>query len=325
MFILLIYILYKKVKTLIPSIINYEKFNGNYFLGYSSDCKDLEKAMHDMDDFQNICMDITGAIDFYNDHIYDDSFDNICTSFKFWMYDYLIKKLGKEENYKKIKHFINTINTIWDRGEKRKNCNILSYVDNVNSVDIMKCAYDYSVDYSTIENQLSITQFKCSNEFSEYIENKILQYKSAKQECVDNTKEYCNELRNLFIAPMNEKLLKLSCKLVSNQVLGSIAQQNFHLTPSEFGKERNQEVHESVDSTQPSKAIMGVTIPVFGILLFFFILYKFSPIGALLHNSLRKKEKTLFNLDDIFDYGLKDYLSEIPSLRNRLNILYPTR
>ncbi|SCA60663.1 Plasmodium vivax Vir protein, putative [Plasmodium vivax] len=336
----------EQVNALLPSVINYHKLDNYRWSGLNDDCVKL-KGNDDKDDiknFHNICMSITGVIDSFNEINIHNSFDNNkCTVFALWMYDYLIKELKNRYDYSKIEKFINIINPIFIRYSSKIGCTIPSYIGIERYVDTLKILYDFAINYDTLMVYIRNNRYKCSEEFSKYIEEKVKLLYELKEHCVFSREAYCQVLNDIFKKPIREeKLLKLGCTKVSSDEIKRILEeklqhQNFEEEHDIFldvhdrdprisfhAQERNKRITSNEPSSTSSNNIMGTTLPVIGSVFTMSLLYRLTPVGNWINSRLRGNGRRSHNLYNMA-YGPQGGFSapeELNSFANEFNISY---
>ncbi|KMZ76780.1 hypothetical protein PVIIG_05892 [Plasmodium vivax India VII] len=216
----------EEVKKLLPSLINYDELYSYGDLGLDGDCVHLKQKIGDKDDIKNfhkICMSITGVIDLFSEISIYNSFDNNkCTVFALWMYDYLIKELMDNYDYSKIKKFINIISPIFKRYSRSIGCNIPSYVGIEKYVGTLKTLYDFAINYDTIVLHIHNNGNECSDDFAEYINEKVKLLNQEKENCAHSTQPHCQIFNDIFKQSKIEKLLTLECIKVGSQRIKEI-------------------------------------------------------------------------------------------------------
>ncbi|SCA83663.1 Plasmodium vivax Vir protein, putative [Plasmodium vivax] len=307
----------------------------------------LEQKKADKDDIRNfheICMSITGVVDSFNEIKIYNSFDNNkCTVFELWIYDYLIKELKNRNDYRKIEKFINIINPIFKTYSNSISCNIFTYIGIEKYVGTLKILYDFAINYDTLMVYIRNNRYKCSEEFSKYIEEKVKLLYELKEHCVFSREAYCQVLNDIFKKPIREeKLLKLGCTKVSSDEIKRILEeklqhQNFEEEHDIYfdvhGKDSRvhshaQEQHKRITSNEPSSTssnnIMGTTLPVVGSVFTMSLLYRLTPVGNWINSRLSGNERRSHNLYNMA-YGPQGGLSDpeaLNSFANEFNISY---
>ncbi|CAG9472701.1 unnamed protein product [Plasmodium vivax] len=336
----------EQVKKLLPSVINYDNLDSYSGFGLEYNCVDLEQKKADKDDIRNfheICMSITGVVDSFNEIKIYNSFDNNkCTVFELWIYDYLIKELKNRNDYRKIAKFINIINPIFKTYSNSISCNIFTYIGIEKYVGTLKILYDFAINYYTIMQHIRNNGNKCSEEFSEYINERVQLLNGEKEHCAYSTKRYCQVFNDIFKQPLIEKLLKLECTRVNSEEIKTILEeklqhQNFDdergIYFDDHGKDsridfRAQEQHKRIisdeHSSTPSNNIMGTTLPVVGSVFTMSLLYRLTPVGNWINSRLRGNGRRSHNLYNMA-YGPQGDLSDpqaLNSFANEFNISY---
>ncbi|SCA81910.1 Plasmodium vivax Vir protein, putative [Plasmodium vivax] len=289
-------------------------------------------------------MSITGVIDSFNEINIHNSFDNNkCTVFALWMYDYLIKELKNRYDYSRIEKFINIINPIFIRYSRKIGCTIPSYIGIERYVDTLKILYDFAINYDTLMVYIRNNGYRCSEDFSKYIEEKVKLLYELKENCEFSGQAYCQVLNDIFKKPIREeKLLKLECTKVSSEEIKRILEEKLQLQNFEdlhdiyldvhdkdpkiatHEQERHKRIISDEPSSTPSNNIMGTTLPVVGSVFTMSLLYRLTPVGNWVNSRLRGNGSRSHNLYNKA-YGPQGDLSDpqaLNSFANEFNISY---
>ncbi|GAW84674.1 hypothetical protein PGO_004330 [Plasmodium gonderi] len=238
-------------------------------MGLPDHCIEIINGMEDIENFKDICLDITGAKEYLELSLKDNVDNKNCIQFMLWMYDYVIKNLNDNSNYTKSKRVIKQIKSIWSKYSKWSSCDILKFIDSDNNFEKLKYAYDYYLDYDTIKNQLSINNFKCTENVTHYINKIVLFYKQAKEECNDSSKKYCNELQDIFNESFSKNLSGLKCNEGNAKEMHAIRAESYNIQ-----QESHEQNHHGPYPNNIYKAIIGPIFPILVSALVFPILYK---------------------------------------------------
>ncbi|GAW83992.1 variable surface protein [Plasmodium gonderi] len=313
----------ENVKKLFPSLMNYRKLNDTIGFGVP-DCDELEKYSTEIQDIKNICLIITGAREYLDFIPFENLPDNeMCTALILWVYDFLNVQFKNGAYYSKIGKVIDLIRPIWIKSSKWESCDIRTYIGSENMVQNMKSLYDYATDLPTIEHHLQNANFKCSNNFSTYIQDNIRILKELNDQCKDNvTDKYCIVFNDVFVRALFEKISNLKCNVVDNTV-------NIQKTVKKY--KVSQGLHEQINmDTYNSNAFiksMKITFPLFGLILIFSILYIvkikiYTPAGTWIKKKIKVYKILWYRLYNIFKNGTLGHIYENQSLhtvRNELN------
>ncbi|CAI7723986.1 Plasmodium vivax Vir protein, putative [Plasmodium vivax] len=335
----------EKVLSLLPSRFNYEKLEGYSELGLKTQCSELKKDMDFVTDFYNICMNITGVLDFLEYLSFNILFDkNKCTIFALWMYDYLIKNFNDGHEYKKTKAVINKMNPLFLKYSKKIGCEIPSYINIEKHVDNLKTLYDYATNYDTLLQHIINNEYKCSEDFSNYIEGKVKLIKEVMIDCDHSSQKHCEVYKKIFGQSIDEKFSTLQCTKVGSQQINKILdaklerqstqEENVEISvlapldsinPKGISHVQETEVQIATNEIPSTNInVMRTTLPVVGSAFTMSLLYRFTPVGSWISNRLRGNGRRSHNLNNI-TYGPQGDLTDphtLDSLRNQFNISY---
>ncbi|SBT54309.1 PIR Superfamily Protein [Plasmodium ovale wallikeri] len=210
----------------------------------------------------------------------------------------------------------------------------------------LKEFYDFSQNYEAIEVITSPSVYECSHEYNNYIVKSYKLYENIKEQClVDTTTPYCNIFRNIENNNPKIKNSRLICHNVKKPIYseeersgmqhglaGDSAQgaedQLSSMRPGGVSSLHASFGHEDRESSPIiSSNPTAIVLPVLGLFITFFILYKFTPLGTLIHSHFVRKKINQWNADvdtdnEIFieKYEHEDDTSQI----NMHNIGYNT-
>ncbi|SBT74382.1 Plasmodium vivax Vir protein, putative [Plasmodium ovale] len=173
----------------------------------------------------------------------------------------------------------------------------------------LKEIYDYSQNYDAIILKTAPANFVCSREYNNYIHKSYKLYRTLTLECTSDIKAYCRIFRNINNNYLNGKSSKLKCHHIKDSVSSSElghsnlqgSEQSPHSLPSghrqslhnpESGSFIHDSSHLKEDETSPTNSphAAAIIFPVFGFLIIFFILYKFTPLGTFIHSHFIRKK-----------------------------------
>ncbi|SBT58187.1 PIR Superfamily Protein [Plasmodium ovale wallikeri] len=303
---------YDNIRTL-TSVKNYDKLDNNdKTYGEYDKCYSKEKKVKEFDGFDDFCYKLTGNLVNFKRLPFKDLFPNSrCKYLNCWVYDRLLKENIKTTDTK-FYDIIPTINKFFTDSYEQNECSYNFFSIPIEDFKKMKKLYDYGSNYSMIKYEVQDNQNKCSQEYYTYINRSVELYKSVKAECSTKNDLYCTVIDDIEKIHKNEDLSGLTCIPVSNPTeLKRMGEDSLHdgraqETESRRGPHQGygesfsydsrpedamgQEQGIGTDSPSSSNVTMGILFPFMGILLASFSLYKFTPLGSLLQNSIGRTQ-----------------------------------
>ncbi|SBS81996.1 PIR protein [Plasmodium ovale] len=280
--------------------------------GDKDKCNDLDRELKYHDGVYEFCFSLIGNLKKFDELPSLHSFDKYrCRYFNIWIYEKL-KKLFPNIKDPKYTTMQTKIISFWNSYKQDKECNwdFPSYIINNNQYDKMKDLYDYALNYEMLKLDIENNNYPCTHEISNYIEKSIQLYNEIKRECAVTVehKKYCaalNEIKDIY---GNEQLTKLKCsKVLSSEEATTQVEEilerrldgvQFREVDTHYGIQATDEhsrdtglVNQQVTTSfSDSTDAMTVVLPLVGILLTFFVLYKFTPIASRLRSLLLKRK-----------------------------------
>ncbi|SBT57222.1 PIR Superfamily Protein [Plasmodium ovale wallikeri] len=256
----------------------------------------LLKLQKDGNNITEFCNNIGGIIK----HMYEQKENYIkdhCAYFNFYLYDQINAKFSSST--------VRIDDILWEfyEGWNKIRTSLLkdkcSFKYSLHNIDLnkwknMKCIHDYAKNYEYINENYSTNIEKCKK-YTVYLNYVIPMYERIKTECCnfgDNCAFYffyCEHIKN-----PSELLKKLKCDDNYSVALHSQASQDeaevegFSHGTLPKDKEKT-ELDDESSTIQPLKISMSIISPSIGILLIFFFLCKFSPLGPWLRSIMREK------------------------------------
>ncbi|SBS81971.1 PIR Superfamily Protein [Plasmodium ovale curtisi] len=273
----------------LPSDISYHRLNNWRYFGYKDQnfWDDIEEKLKKYHSISNICEVLLKG--FYvasyleeSKTLYRERWDYLY----FWAGVKIFDKLDNSSNFKEIMNILNEIRKKFD------NNSMYNYdVSEITKQQFtnLKEIYDFVHDYEVIESKLLPVDFKCTIKFKDHIENSYNVYNHEKIECTGRYGQYCATLNKIINTKNN--LTKPLCTDVEREETPVRDSHQLLEAQSEDNGSDGQSLG-SEDSTSAPSAGIGIPIglTLFGFLLIFFVLYKFSPLGTVLHaHFLRNK------------------------------------
>ncbi|SBT56564.1 PIR Superfamily Protein [Plasmodium ovale wallikeri] len=328
----------------LPSVLNNKHLNNSdYKTLYSSDgkCDTLIDELEKYEEIREFCLYLTGILSKFNTkRPFWGLFQNHnCIIVKYWMFDNLYN--GTIQN-NRIHEILGKLIKIWDEYDA-KNCDFIKDVSTKDNFEKMKKLYYYASNYETIQMYINDKQGKCHPKVRKYIDEMDKLYNEVKDDCKNPISIYCNILNDInSVYTTKDKLSKLNCieesltelptrsdvnvggfQARTNSDGGFMSYGTFNHS-GEDSEDFSLGPEASRDSISPSNTIMASTIPVLGILVAFFTVYKFTPLGTMLHSRLLRNKITRLHagdeepniyVEDFYEYDESSYSGKQNNIR----------
>ncbi|SBT57230.1 PIR Superfamily Protein [Plasmodium ovale wallikeri] len=286
----------------LPSNLNYWQFNNkNYdtLYGHYVECDEFQKDL-DKDDvaIKNFCLKLTGILDQFDKLSVIELFDgDRCSIVIYWMYDTLFQDIINKNIYADTFRVVHDIWNLWLKIEKTKKCTSMQPALAVyDTFKKSKMLYYYALDFDSIQAKSKVLNFKCTQQYSDYINAYVQTYNTIKSDCEseeEKDKEYCTLLERIHRIKDKDDLSDLkACTPVANEVRkGETAMED----PGEL---EEAEVESSyAQSSSEDKVGVSVAFPLLGVLFISSIFYKFTPFGPWIRSHVLK------NANERYDVG----------------------
>ncbi|SBT74256.1 PIR protein [Plasmodium ovale] len=204
------------------------------------------------------------------------------------------------------------LRTLMDSISTRFKCKCNFTFTNVNKDDFndMKDAYFYYKDYEKNEALLQHYNHLCDDGYNTYIKTAFQKYDKVYEACKnENSKTYCNQLKNKDSIYLGEKLPEMTCRTIEN----SSQYQALNSPGFELGHSQ-----ENPDDASTPKSVIFISF-FFALLgIIFLSLYKFTPLGSWIHSHLLFKRKMHFNMNNLKMPKFKEQFDD--NEQNNLNM-----
>ncbi|SBS99007.1 PIR Superfamily Protein [Plasmodium ovale curtisi] len=327
---------------LLDSKYNYSRLDRYYTTeGDSTICNSLPDKLSGYIEIWDLCMKLTRALSRLKDLSFTGPFqDDPCKIVNYWMHNYLFNIILKAQNSKTIHPVLLNFYSIWGKYTEEKKINDCSINAQLNTNDFndMNDLFNYATDYENIKLHLAANSYICTQDVKDYIKKGDDSYKKVNGKCTSNRNFYCSVLKDIEKANNGEALSPLHCDLQS--VLGltqELGATSFGGVAGEMGKGskgrdhgeassfRGQSYHEhqsdgeheaQINPPQSSSTAMAILFPVFGSVLIYFILHKFTPFGSWINKHFLKKkfvehhiykDETKESLENTLEYMNENY------------------
>ncbi|CAG9474712.1 unnamed protein product [Plasmodium vivax] len=252
----------------------------------------------------------------------------------YWIGEKIFEKLKIVSKFQDIMHILDDVKLKFDNNIYEYDFSEISK----NEFTQLKFIFDYVQDYETIKNTISQANVACSKKLSEHIINCFQEYNILKSKCASSEDKFCQIFNDILTQNGNKELKKITCSVVKDAVLSTKQEESHTGDPPQIiGKEQGnlaerdargellkKEVEvdlrrggEQVDLKEPfeqvpelhsasqdispdSSRFIGTTtiLTSVGILVPFYILKKFTPLGSRLRTLFQKKSLIQFNGND---------------------------
>ncbi|SBS91756.1 PIR Superfamily Protein [Plasmodium ovale curtisi] len=301
--------------SILGSTYNYDRIN-NWYKSYGDTaiCNSMEESLSNYQGIKDFCIQLTGVLKKFNNLSFTGPFANDpCTIINYWMYDYLFNRIIKQDGSKDITTILAKLYSFWENLISLSTCDIKSYLGVQNNFNDLKHLYDYATNYENIKLYLTEKSLMCTENIKKYLDQIHEIYKRAQQKCA-SSHDYCTVLEYIHKKYNTEKVLDLKCIVtLSSELTPGQGKNGERMDAHTRGQHVEMEVQHDpystgmpksdTPSTSASNIIMASAFPIFGVILIFFILYKFTPIGTLLQSKLNKgKGKMKFMNEESYNF-----------------------
>ncbi|SBT59383.1 PIR Superfamily Protein [Plasmodium ovale wallikeri] len=289
----------------VPSNKFYNDLDDTYaYAGYHESCENMEKNSGNYTKAALLCMGLNGNLKNYDElNISQKMINYKCNYLSLWAHDRLLKLEKKEQTSTK-----SIMLSIWIKSNQYEaECSpseFAAYVDNTDYIK-EKSLYDYALNYEELENRCKKCDIiPCTKKLAKYITESQELYLKVKIECKfsqdTNIQRSCIALRDIQKIYPNDELLNPMCERIED---GGKSYRNHErrgwegeLTDSySFGS------HSSGDaSSSYSYKAIGTSLPILAVLPIGFVLYKFTRLGSMVRNLLRRGRINGMNSHDEF-------------------------
>ncbi|SBT73542.1 Plasmodium vivax Vir protein, putative [Plasmodium ovale] len=272
-------------------------------------------------EFESFCKKITGAIGEYSVMPTLINLDKYrCKYFNLWICDNMLKLL-KDLKHPKFNNIKNKITEIWEKNNLKNNCewHFISYIHD-SDYDKIKKLYEYALNYSTFKRYFVTRNKLCNTDYKIYIEESLKIYEEAKHKCTSGSHAkslLCTALQDVQSVYEGDELSTITCngeisiEKIRAEVQKLLTKEQAIMPPlvgasQSYGDQNEIEnlgqLHENTpketSSFSNTQKATSVVFPLFGILLSFFLFYKFTPAATWLHSHLQSKKNISFNLNE---------------------------
>ncbi|SBT55505.1 PIR Superfamily Protein [Plasmodium ovale wallikeri] len=288
----------------LPSYEFYKKFNEDDDSDYYGICKAEPKIESD-EELVKLCSKILKNLKLLAETKNQDNFHNKrCNDLNYWITEQLNKNHGvKDELIINSPTYISLYTALFYIKEKEQIYNIcsLDYTDTTTEEKRRrKNLYDYYENYGKLEEIFTKKDNKCKKEHYEYLAKCVDLYKKTEQFCTQGNNAPSSKCPPLFsnfgIYFPGKILSEMPCQLevqteapVELAGTDEMTRKDLQAPPKEdvtvYGGESDTD-SSLQSSPSMSDTLMKTSIPALGSCFFFFILYRWTPVGSIIQNRL---------------------------------------
>ncbi|SBT53511.1 PIR Superfamily Protein [Plasmodium ovale wallikeri] len=289
----------------LPSYIFYQKFNEDDGSTYKSSCKAEEKIGSD-EKLVELCSKILKNLKLLDETQNGDIFHNKrCNDLNYWISEQLYKKHDvKEERLMNSNTYIQLYISLHNIRQKLRihdKCSIDINDITTEEKTRRKNLYDYYENYGTLEEIFTKDKNKCKKEHYDYLTKCVNLYIDTKKLCTQENIGVSSKCPPLFnhsaIYCPRKNLSEMPCELkVQTESSVELAdtdrmtgKEDLRAPPKEdvtMSGDRSDTDASSEPSPSLSKTVISTSIPALGSCFFFFILYRWTPVGSIIRNRL---------------------------------------
>ncbi|SBT53253.1 PIR Superfamily Protein [Plasmodium ovale wallikeri] len=289
----------------LPSYKFYKKFDESDGNTYYSTCKAQERINSD-EQLVQLCSRILKNLKLLAETHNGDTFrDKRCNDLNYWISEQLYESHSVIDDPISISptyialymalHNIRKTLQIYDK------CSIDFNDITTKERRKRKNLYDYYENYKELEGIFTENDNKCKKEHYEYLDKCVDLYKESQQLCTQGNTAPSSKCPPLFdhsaIYCPGKILSEMPCELEvqSGASVGLVSEnemltkENVEISPLSglpSPDDRSDTDSSSEPSPSLSKTVISTSIPALGSCFFFFILYRWTPVGSIIRNRL---------------------------------------
>ncbi|SBT84244.1 PIR protein [Plasmodium ovale] len=328
---------------MLPSFRFYPKLDEGYDLPHYHD--DFFEVIEDRLRLVTIISSISEKLlrSFYqvtNMRQHNDQYSERWNYLYYWMGDKVYNIVDNKSEFSEIMDIVNSVKRRVDTNNEKYNEDFFNIEKN--EFIKLKKLYDYSQNYDAIQMKVAPSNSVCSHLYHKYMTESYELYSTIKTECSSDTKRaYCRIFRNIENNNLKDKTSRLMCFHINKPVSSEEGRSRMqHGLTGESSRRSDEQgspmgprvvssLHGSPDSEDNETSITNssnstaVILPIFGLFCTFFILYKFTPLGTLIHGHFLKRKINQWNEETVDESLAEKYKPEDDnSLVDTHNISY---
>ncbi|SBT59122.1 PIR Superfamily Protein [Plasmodium ovale wallikeri] len=229
-----------------------------------------------------------------------------CEYLFFWIGDILFDKFKDAQLFPKITSVIYALLNKFGNRHKCTCTDKFSYANiNIDNFKEMKLAYSYYKDYEHFRIWIPFYKHSCDKYYNKHVQDAFNAYNKTYDTCHKSYEGYCRTIRDVIPKLFYNKYDEHKCTVIDGETEDTLDESSLRL-------EQFSQSPQEVNASTPA-ILMSILLPLLGIV--FFALYKFTPLGLLLHSYLLKKriiqssiheEESLDFLSNEYEYTDRD-------------------
>ncbi|SBT58500.1 PIR Superfamily Protein [Plasmodium ovale wallikeri] len=325
----------------------YDEFNKNDNIdNYCSECKDVLKFEKDYPGINELCKKLAKNLVELSEKSNEES-NNRCEYFTHWIYDEMRKRFGDKLKYVGDINFANVLLDVAFRINNKLEKNQCHYnydrMYSFEELNEMKYLHDYFKKHGDIENKIATVNTELEG-YCEYVSHIYNLYKKYIRSCCEYYHEnsfYTENCKSYFNCEQkfdpNKFLNKLMCnnkvsdddskKVYQWAIIDYIVKLITKISTEQAktlgkGKSDDLSITKHEENGLLSDPFYSVVLAIFsflGLLLMFYCLYKFSPLGSYMNKNRSRNEriKNSFNEENEMELLYENLRYENISPKNR--------
>ncbi|SBT55193.1 PIR Superfamily Protein [Plasmodium ovale wallikeri] len=282
-------------------------------------CEELIPKLSNYSEFGSFCLNLSKNIKdtFLKSREFHTQQD--CEYLNYWLYHELIKnKLFDNINNISDSEVIRKIPDLWNVYKSfYEGCNLKIYNISASGFKNMKYLYDYSINYHTLVHIISERDFNCKKYYCSYIKSVMDVYNTVGSECSKSSEKDLCTIFNTIGEDKKPGVLSHKFECSTEDLNAFIIQGDKFI--NKIATEPGSENAASGTGLKVGFSLIGI------LLLSFFLLYKYTPLGNSLRLLIRSKIRTRHFMEDEENHDLSqntwDSEDEKPQ-NNKLHVSY---
>ncbi|SBT02381.1 PIR Superfamily Protein, partial [Plasmodium ovale curtisi] len=202
-----------------------------------------------------------------------------CAYLFYWIGDMLFDKKKDPNTFSKITPVLSGILNKFGTESKCK-CNFPYTNINEQNFNEMKLAYFYYKDFEHFRTWITHYKQSCDIHYKKHVQEAFNAYNKIYDTCYNTSEGYCRIIKDLIPKFFSKKYDEYKCTITEGEITDALP---------ELSDLHSQGLQQSpeVENESTTAILISILLPLLGIV--FFALYKFTPLGLLLHSYLLKK------------------------------------
>ncbi|SBS89071.1 PIR Superfamily Protein [Plasmodium ovale curtisi] len=204
-----------------------------------------------------------------------------CEYLFYWIGETLFSKLKNSNKFPDVTSVLYDLLKKFG-GKYKCNCtNKFSY-GNISEDNFkeMKQAYSYYKDFEHFRTWITHYKQSCDIHYKKHVQEAFNAYNKIYDTCYNTYEGYCRIIKDLIPKFFSKKYDEYKCTITEGEITDALP---------ELSDLHSQGLQQSpeVENESTTAILISILLPLLGIV--FFALYKFTPLGLLLHSYLLKK------------------------------------